>query len=101
MDLMMVAVIKLQKSVSAKHSSLSKVIHGDEIGLETKVQSQGSKINVAVYQIKENTDRIEEIEELATNIHDDIRYLQSVIQKQDRQIANLKNKVVDLTAHSM
>ena len=97
----MVAMIKMHRSLVSKQTELHDDIYKEEVGMLARLVDQESKSTVIVDQIEENNKHIEELGELASSTSEDVAFLQGVVQKQDRQIQRLKNKVIDLTTKSM
>ena len=117
LDLVMATFMKLHKSVDDKLEVMNDQILQSEEGLSAKVakiekeREEEKAVNAAnqdlpnfavlVDQVESNSSSISEMEELVSNVHSDNQFMKAVIQRQDRQITNLRAEVTDSKAKLM
>ena len=84
-----------------KFSTINSVLNKEEEGIEPRLKSCVQNVGLLVDQVESDETRLSELQEFTATIHSNQQYLQGVIQKQDREITWLKDKVVSLKAKSL
>ena len=83
MDLIMVAMVKLNKSVSSREKEVVDAVFDKDQGLITKMENAEQKINVLVDQVDEDSVRLVELEELTSSIHADMEFMKATVQRKN------------------
>ena len=104
LDLLMVAMNKMHKAFQSRADMTHNLLHHEKEGLLVKTQEHDVQIQdykatkkILVDQMEENSEKVLELEEIVSSLHDENQYMRGVIQKLDRQLTHLEHQLADLS----